>query len=99
MLLAQEPMDTNVLVWWQMRDHDIGKPADPSMGRPEGLPHLAQMARQWLGCPATSAGVERLFSKHEGGCHAPRPEGVNGGRLSGAFPHCLCQHHRVGSLL
>ena len=54
MLLAQEPMDTNVLVWWQMRDHDIGKPADPSMGRPEGLPHLAQMARQWLGCPATS---------------------------------------------
>ena len=56
MLLAQEPMDTNVLVWWQMRDHDIGKPADPSMGRPEGLPHLAQMARQWLG-------VERLFSK------------------------------------
>ena len=63
MLLAQEPMDTNVLVWWQMRDHDIGKPADPSMGRPEGLPHLAQMARQWLGCPATSAGVERLFSK------------------------------------
>tara|TARA_B110000046_G_scaffold15369_1_gene14752 strand:- start:301 stop:594 length:294 start_codon:yes stop_codon:yes gene_type:complete len=33
--------------------------------RPEGLPHLARMARQWLGCPATSAGVERLllFSK------------------------------------
>ena len=60
-LLAQEPMDTNVLAWWQMRDHD--KPADPSTGRPEGLPHLAQMVLQWLGCPATSAGVERLFSK------------------------------------
>ena len=32
-------------------------------GRPEGLPHLAKMARQFLGRPATSAGVERMFSK------------------------------------
>ena len=28
----------------------------------EGLPHLARMARQFLGRPATSAGVERMFS-------------------------------------
>ena len=61
LLLAQEPMNTDVLAWWKLHDHD--KPADPSTGRPEGLPHLARMARQWLGCPATSAGVERLFSK------------------------------------
>ena len=26
-------------------------------------PNLAVMARQYLGCPATSASVERLFSK------------------------------------
>jgi hypothetical protein len=31
-------------------------------GRPEGLPHLAKMARQFLGRPATSAGVERMLS-------------------------------------
>lgn len=60
LLLGQEPMSTDVLKWWKLRDHD--KPADPATGRPEGLPHLAHMARQWLGCPATSAGVERLFS-------------------------------------
>ena len=51
----------NVLGWWKQRDHD--KPADAELGRPEGLPHLARMARQYLGEPATSAGVERLFSK------------------------------------
>ena len=39
------------------------KKADPASGRPEGLPHLAKMARQFLGRPASSAGVERMFSK------------------------------------
>ena len=58
LLLPQEPMNTDVLKWWKLHDHN--KPADPATGRPEGLPHLARMARQWLGCPATSAGVERL---------------------------------------
>ena len=45
------------------RDHD--KKADPATGRPAGLPHLAKMARhrQFLGRLATSAGVERMFSK------------------------------------
>ena len=47
--------------WWKARDHN--KPADPASGRPEGLPHLAKMATQFLGRPATSAGVERMFSK------------------------------------
>ena len=27
------------------------------------MPHLAKMAAQFLGHPATSAGVERMFSK------------------------------------
>ena len=53
--------ESNVLAWWKARDHD--KPADPASGRPAGLPHLAKMAAQFLGRPATSAGVERMFSK------------------------------------
>ena len=32
-------------------------------GRPEGMPIIARMARQYLGRPASSAGVERMFSK------------------------------------
>ena len=50
-----------LLAWWKARDHV--KKADPTTGRPEGLPHRAKMARQFLGRPATSAGVERMFSK------------------------------------
>ena len=38
-----------MLRWWQ--DHE-GE-----------FPNVAVMARQYLGCPATSAAVERLFSK------------------------------------
>ena len=37
--------------------------ADPASGRPAGLPDLAKMAAQYLGRPASSAGVERMFSK------------------------------------
>ena len=44
-----------------MRDHKL--PEDLTSGRPEGLPSLARMARQHLGRPASSAGVERMFSK------------------------------------
>ena len=43
LLLAQEPMNIDVLAWWKLRDHN--KPAGPSTGRVEGLPHLAHMAR------------------------------------------------------
>ena len=46
--------------WWKARDHSL--PADPQIGRPEGLPRLARMARQYHGEPASSAGAERLFS-------------------------------------
>ena len=42
-------------------DHNLGP--DAAEGRPKGLPNLAKMARQYLGRPASSAGVERLFSK------------------------------------
>ena len=40
----------DLLMWWR----DIGSIK---------YPNLSRMARQFLGCPATSAGVERLFSK------------------------------------
>ena len=49
------------LAWWKARDHNLQ--ADAASGRPEGLPALAKMARQFLGRPASSAGVERMFSK------------------------------------
>jgi hypothetical protein len=41
-------MDTNPLEWWRCHEHQ--------------LPHLAKMARQFLAMPASSAGVERLFT-------------------------------------
>jgi hypothetical protein len=50
-----------VLAWWKARDHD--KFADPASGKPAGLPVLARFARQYLGCPASSAGIERMFSR------------------------------------
>ena len=59
-LSAETNMDHDVLAWWKARDHHL--PCDPASGRPVGLPHLAKMARQFLGRPASSAGVERLFS-------------------------------------
>ena len=43
------------------RDHD--KPEDALTGRQEGMPTIARMARQYLGRHASSAGVERIFSK------------------------------------
>jgi hypothetical protein len=43
-------LETDLLEWWR----DICEAQ---------YPRVARMARQFLGCPATSAGVERLFSK------------------------------------
>ena len=51
---------TDILSWWKLRDHSL--PSDPVKGRPEGLPRLARMARQYHGEPAPSAGAEQLFS-------------------------------------
>eukprot|EP00966_Prymnesium_polylepis_P294950 6811173-Prymnesium_polylepis.1 len=45
-------MDLDVLAWWKAKDCCN-----------DGLPALAKMARQYLGRPASSAGVERMFSK------------------------------------
>ena len=45
-------MDLDVLAWWKAKDHKDGMPSA-----------LAKMARQFLGRPASSAGVERMFSK------------------------------------
>ena len=50
-LPVEKDMDLDVLAWWKAKDN------------PKGLPVLAKMARQFLGRPASSAGVERLFSK------------------------------------
>eukprot|EP00966_Prymnesium_polylepis_P119615 2764420-Prymnesium_polylepis.1 len=44
-------MDLDVLAWWKAKDCK------------EGLPALAKMAWQYLGRPASSADVERMFSK------------------------------------
>ena len=59
-LPAEGNLDVDVLAWWKARDHNLA--ADPATGRAEGLPALAKMARQFLGRPASSAGVERMFS-------------------------------------
>ena len=48
--LAELPvsMDTDILVWWGVNEHKY--------------PDLARMAAQFLGCPASSASAERVFS-------------------------------------
>ena len=53
-LPVEKNMDLDVLEWWKAKD------CAPKDG---GLPALANMARQFLGRPASSAGVERVFSK------------------------------------
>ena len=48
--MPQQPFgQCNVLSWWREQRHI--------------LPDLARMARQYLAAPASSAGVERLFSR------------------------------------
>ena len=46
--LAPAPRDTNILEWWAQHEQEF--------------PKLSRMARTYLGCPATSASAERLFS-------------------------------------
>ena len=50
----------DILSWWKARDHSLA--ADLVKGRPEGLPRLACMARQYHSESGSSAGAERLFS-------------------------------------
>ena len=38
-------------------------PADAALARDDRTTYLEVMARQYLGCPASSASVQRLFSK------------------------------------
>jgi len=47
--MPDEPANIDILVWWRKNKHLF--------------PDVARMARQFLACPATSAGVERMFSK------------------------------------
>ena len=51
-LPVEKNTDLDVLAWWKAMDN-----------KKDGLPILAKMARQFLGRPASSAGVERMFSK------------------------------------
>ena len=46
---VDQSRDFDLLAWWKLHHHMF--------------PHLANMARQYLACPASSAGVERLFSE------------------------------------
>ena len=82
LLLPQEAMNIDVLKWWKLRDHN--KCVDPTTGRPEGLPALARMAREYFGELATSAGVERLFSK-AGSMH----HDLKGSMEDGSLEHSL----------
>ena len=43
------PMTTDVLKWWAKLGRNL-------------YPNLARLARQFLGCPASSASAERIFS-------------------------------------
>ena len=53
-LPVEKNMDLDVLAWWKAKD---------CATKDGGLPVLAKMARQHLGRPASSAGVERMFSQ------------------------------------
>lgn len=81
-LPAEGNLDVDVLAWWKARDHNLA--ADPATGRPEGLPALAKMARQFLGRPASSAGVERMFSK-AGKLYDDAKKGTNDEALEAAL--------------
>ena len=81
-LPAEADMDLDVLAWWKARDHTHR--ADPATGQPEGLPALAKMARQFLGRPASSAGVERMFSK-AGKLYDDAKKGQNDDKLEAAL--------------
>lgn len=63
-LPKETDMDVDVLHWWRLRDRqNQTKTSSGSATGTDALPHLAKMARQYLGRPASSAGVERAFSK------------------------------------
>ena len=47
--LPQISATTDLLTWWRQNECNF--------------PHVAKMAKQVLGCPACSSGVERMFSK------------------------------------
>jgi hypothetical protein len=72
-LPVEKNTDLDVLAWWKAKDN-----------QKDGLPILAKMARQFLGRPASSAGVERMFSK-AGKLHGEDKASQEDGTLE----HCL----------
>ena len=81
-LPVEKNIDLDVLAWWKAKDC-----------QKDGLPILAKMARQFLGRPASSAGVERYVL--EGGQAPWRRQTTPRGYDPRALPLCLHQH-RVG---
>ena len=68
--MAETNMDLDVLEWWK--------------GKAPVMPNLAKMARQFLGRPASSVGVERMFSK-AGKLYDDAKKGQNDGTLEAAL--------------
>mmetsp|Transcript_10818 Transcript_10818/g.21965 ORF Transcript_10818/g.21965 Transcript_10818/m.21965 type:complete len:83 (+) Transcript_10818:1-249(+) len=54
---------SDILSWWKLRDHSL--PADPEKGRPEGLPRLARMARQYHNEPRRPPSVPSGSSQRQ----------------------------------
>ena len=64
--LAETDMDIDVLKYWAAKEKGTEKE--------KGWPALAKMVKQYFAAPASSAGVERVFSaagKMHGDLHAP----------------------------
>ena len=80
-LPAETNFDLDLLAWWKMRDHSM--PTDPAKGQPEGLPHLAKMARQFLGRRPRNVSRCRAHVL-QGWQAARRPEEGPRGRLARA---------------
>lgn len=85
-------LDLDVLEWWKARDHD--KKPNAASGTPQGLPMLARMVRQYFGRPASSAGVERMFSK-AGKLH----DDAKATQSDDTLQHCLLAAANMGDKL
>ncbi|KAK3287766.1 hypothetical protein CYMTET_4720 [Cymbomonas tetramitiformis] len=68
------PRDSDLLAWWKVHSKDF--------------PNVGRMARQFLAVPATTAGVERAFSK-VGAMHSDLRKGLTEGTIEHSMMACL----------